>query len=333
MNDIIDARPSDSSVGLVNEEESQLDLFFKMHEKINAKNEEISKSYSNNILITIKDIEELHCKTIQSINSLQPAKSAIGIRIAVSHNEGDSEKFNSFDEFLNHNKTSPNPTSNIQMIYTFTLHDADKDTFENYKITNVVRSRIAEIAQIEKEAPPFISKVLISSIVTKTAIITIEYSDYVKARHFTAMFDEWIRGCDESRQTYAVNILKVISDYIPSVGIMIIYALMAYFTASALDSEYINSDNIVKFSVTYTSVFLIIRGVSKMFLSKIVESINGYIALSYIKISKGDLKIIKQFTSKNTTSIIWAIGGTLGAVIIGIFTSMVYDFIKWFLLA
>lgn len=332
MNDIIDVTPSDSSVGMVNEDETELELFFKMHERINAKSEEISKSYSNNILITIKDIQELHYKTMQSIESLRPAMSSIGIRIAVSHNEGESEKFNSFDEFLTHNKTSPNPTSNIQMTYTFTLHDAEKDTFENYKVNNVVRSRVAEIRQIEKEAPSFISKVLISSLVTTTAMISIEYSDYVKARHFTAMFDEWIKGCDESKKIESINSLKKVSGFIPRIGIMTIYALMAYFTASAIDAKFVNSDYIVKFVVIYASVFLIIRGFCQILLNKIEDSINGYLALSYLDISKGDAKIIKDFSSRNRSSILWALGGIAGTIILGIVTSMIYDFIKWFLL-
>lgn len=331
MNNIIDVTPGDSSVGVVNEDETQLDLFFKMHERVNAKNEEISKTYSNNILVTIKDVEELHYKTIQSINSLQPAMSQINTRIAVSHNEGESEKFNSFDEFLNHNKTSPNPTSNIMMTYTFTLHDLEKDTFENYKVNNVIRSRIAELSQIEKEAPSFLSSAIISSLVTTSAMITIEYSDYVKARHFTAMFDEWIKGCEESKSSKVIVYLKKITKYIQPVGIMTIYALMAYFTASAIDEKFIDSNLIVKFVVIYASFFLVVRGVSDMLLRSIESSIDSYLAISYLNISKGDAKLIKKFTTRNKSSLMWAVGGLLGTIVIGIFTSMTYDFIKWFI--
>jgi len=333
MNDISGIKHNESSVGLVSKDESQLELFFKMYERINAKNEEISKSYTNNILVTIKDIQELHLKTVQSINALQPAMSQIGIRIAVSHIEGESEKFNSFEEFLNHNKTSPNPTSDIQMTYTFTLHDAERSTFENYKVNHVVRSRVTSISQIEQEAPAFISKLLISSIATTTAATTIEYSDYVKARLFTAMFDEWIKGCDESKNMGFINILKKVSYFIPQVGLMVIYALIAYFTASAIDENFLNSDYIVKFVVIYASVFLIARGVCQICLREIEESINGYLALSFLNISKGDAKIIKAFSSRNRYSILWGLGGLTGTIFVGIFTSVAYDFIKWLLLS
>ena len=114
---------------------------------------------------------------------------------------------------------------------------------------------------------------------------------------------------------------------------MIIYALMAYFTASAIDSKFVNSDYIVKFVVIYASVFLIVRGFCQIFLRKIEQSINGYLALSFLHISKGDAKIIKAFSSRNKYSILWALGGLIGTVSVGIFTSVAYEFIKWLLLS
>lgn len=332
MNDVVEVVSGNSGKGVLSSEDTQLDLFFKMHEKINAKNEEISKSYNNNILVEFKDIQELHFKTIQSIESLNPAKSNIGIRIAVSHNEGESEKFNSFEEFESHNKTSPNPTSNILMTYTFTLYDPDRDLFENYKVVNLIRSRVAELEQIEKEAPNFISKAIISGLVTTTAMITIEYSDYVKARHFTAMFDEWVKGCDESKSSRVIKLLKRVSHLITISGLLIIYALMAIFTVSAIDADLISGDLIIKFAVTYTSIFLIIRSLCNLFLKKIEYSIDSYLAISYLNINKGDAKIIKQYSNRNRSSMIWATIGVLGTITIGVLTNSVYDFIKWFLM-
>ena len=102
MGQVIEVVDNDSS-GLIKYDDAQIDLFFKMHKKINSKNEEISKSYSNDILVTLDDIKMLHFKTIQSINSLYPSKSDINVRIAVSHHEGESEKFNSFEAFEERN--------------------------------------------------------------------------------------------------------------------------------------------------------------------------------------------------------------------------------------
>jgi len=167
---------------------------------------------------------------------LNSEKSGGGkVRITVSHNKGEADKFNSFEEFERRNISSPNPTSSIIMVYIFTLYDVETNSFENYKITNEVRSKIAELEQMERETPSFISRVFLLNMLTTTAKITVEYSDYVKARHFTAMFDEWISGCDEGKAIEIIDAMKPFSHLIPRFGSLVICALLAVFTINAID--------------------------------------------------------------------------------------------------
>lgn len=319
----------DRNTNLVSREDAQIDLFFKIHQKVNSKNEETSKSYSNNLLIKFTDIKELHDKTIQSINSLKPIKSNINVRIAASHNEGESDKFNSFQAFEEHNITGPNPTLDVVLIYTFSIYDKDLDAFENYKVLCQVRSRVAELKKIEKEAPAFLSSAIISSMVTTTARISIEYSDYVKARHFIAMFDEWVRGCDESKNIEFINKLKKYSHYIPTLGRLVIFSLLAYFTVSQLKTHKINNEDFLNFLVVYASVFVIIGGLAEIFLKKLELSIDSYLALSYLDLNKGDAKLIKEFTGRNRKSIIFSILSLVGAISVSVLSKATYDIIKW----
>jgi len=331
MGNVVEVMDDTSSNNIVRHEDIQLDMYLKIHDKVNARSEEVSKSYNDNILVCFQDIRELHLKTLQSIRSLNPAKNNLGIRIAVSHHEGESEKFNSFEQFEKHNITSPNPTSNIILLYTFTLFNADTEEFENYKIINQVRSRVGELQQIEKEAPPFISSAIISSMVTTTARITIHYCDYVKARHFTAMFDEWIKGCDESENLKIIGPLKRISHLVRKFGTLTIYGLLALFTASAIDTQQLSSDMTLKFLVIYASFFVIIGTVADTLLGKVETSIDSYLALSYLNLNKGDAKLVKQFSTRNKKSLAWSALGLIGTCVIGLFTNYVYDLIKWVL--
>jgi hypothetical protein len=328
VNDIVEVIENEGS-SVIRHDDNQIDLFFKMHQKINAKSEEISKSYNNNILVKLSDVKELHVKTMQSIASLKPVKSNINTRIAVSHNEGESEKFNSFESFEERNLTNPNPTSDLLMIYTFSIYDKDLDVFENYKVVCHVRSRIAELSQIEKEAPPFISSALVSSMVTTTAKISIDYSDYVKARSFTAMFDEWVKGCDESKTIGYVNKLKKISHLISKFGRLSIFAALGLFTARAIDSAQLQPDLIVKFLVVYASIFVVVGGISEAILRKLELSIDSYLAMSYLNINKGDAKLISEFSDRNKSSVRWSIISLMGTIFVGLATSASYDFIKW----
>jgi len=332
MSNTIDSVQNNSSSNVIEYDDAQVDLYFKMHKKIHSKKAETGRSYNNNLLLQFEDIKELHLKTIQSIESLRTARNSINIQIAVSHNEGETEKFNSFEDFEKHNCTSPNPTENIIFRYDFIFYDVESGKIEDYRVTNEVRSRVAELEQIEKEAPPFISKAIITGLITKTANITIEYDDYVKARHFIAMFDEWVKGCDESKNIQFINYLKKVSHLIPRFGRLIILALLALFTAAAIDSNLINPNLTVKFIVIYASVLLIITGLADTFLRKTEASIDSYLAISYININKGDAKLIKKYLSRNTSSFIWALIGIAGTICVGVLTNSVYDLIKWLLL-
>lgn len=249
--------------------------------------------------------------------------------MSVSHNEGESERFNSFEEFESRNLTNPNPTSDVLLVYSFSIYDKEGGDFENYKIMAHVRSRVAELHQIEKEAPPFISSAIISNMVTTTAKITVHYSDYVKARHFTAMFDEWVRGCDESKNIDIITKLKKVSHLISRFGKLSIYAILGFFTVTAIDSSALDSNEILKFLVAYASIFIIVGGVADVILRKLELSIDSYLALSYLNINKGDAKLISDFAGRNRSSITWSIVGVLGTIGVGIATSASYDFIKW----
>lgn len=214
-------------------------------------------------------------------------------------------------------------------MYSFSIYDKETDNFENYKVMAHVRSRVAELKQIEREAPPFISSALVSSMVTTTAKITVHYSDYVKARHFTAMFDEWVRGCDESKNIGLINKLKKISHLISRFGKLAIYSVLGFFTVTAIDSAALSSNEILKFLVAYASIFVIVGGISEAILRKLEISIDSYLALSYLNINKGDAKLISEFSGRNRSSIIWSVLGVLGTIGVGIATSASYDFIKW----
>lgn len=251
------------------------------------------------------------------------------MQIMVSHHEGEAERFNSFEDFQNHNTTSPNPTAEIALIYKFSIFDAATGEIENYKIAANVKSRIGELRQIEKEAPAFISAAIISGLVTTTARIKIEYSDYVKARHFIAMFDEWIQGCDEYKEMKIMNPLKRVSHLISRFGHLIIIILLGIFVSNSLKTSEMSSGELVQFIILYASIFFAISSFTELCFRKIEHSIDSYLALSYVKINKGDSKLIKDFKSRNKRSFIASLIGVFGGLAMGLASSAAYDLIKF----
>ncbi|NNM41049.1 hypothetical protein HKI82_11795 [Vibrio plantisponsor] len=330
MSEIIEVVESHSgNTNVSTFDDAQLDLYFKIHQKVNQKSEEISKSYKNNILVEFSDIEELHEKIIQTIQSANPHRGSIIMQMMVSHHEGEAERFKTFEDFKNHNVTSPNPTTELGLIYKFSIQDSKSREVENYKVVANVKSRVGELYQIEQEAPSFISAAIVSSMVTTTARIMVEYSDYVKARHFIAMFDEWIKGCDESKEIKFISKLKSVSHLISRFGHLIIISLLGLFVSQSIDTGSLGSDELIKFIVLYGSVFVVISSLAELCFRKLEHAIDSYLALSYLKINKGDNKLIKSFKDRNKRSIRWSLMGIAGGFCMGVASSAAYDFIKF----
>ncbi len=143
------------------------------------------------------------------------------------------------------------------------------------------------------------------------------------------MFDEWVKGCDESKSIGVVNKLKKYSHLISKFGRLSIFAALGLFTVSAISSGQIPQDLIVKFLVAYASVFVIVGGISEAVLRKLEISIDSYLAMSYLNINKGDAKLISEFSGRNKSSIRWSIISLAGTVAVGLATSASYDLIKW----
>ena len=165
--------------------------------------------------------------------------------------------------------------------------------------------------------------------VTITAKITIHYSDYVKARHFTAMFDEWIRGCDESKNIKFIDKLKKVSHLIKKIGRFVIIATLSLYTIFSIGDAEVSANMLLKFLVAYAAVFVIVAGIAELVLIKLEKSIDSYLPMSYLDINKGDSKLIKKFENRNAYSVIWSVISVVGAICVGLATSATYDFIKW----
>ena len=329
MNDIIEIRNSESNENnLVHIDDTQLDLYFKMHKRINQKNEEISKSYKNNILVNFSDIDELHDKVVQSIRSSKPLRNSIITQFIISHHEGEAERFKSFDDFKTYNITSPNPTTEITMTYRFNILDGDLEEVESYKVTIGVRSRIGELHQFEQEAPAFISSAIISSMVTTTARIKIEYSDYVKARHFMAMFDEWIKGCDESKESKIINALKKVASPASKLFHLTIICILGYYVSDSVKNTPLTIAQLAQFLVLYSTIFYVISSLTRLSLANVENAIESYLSLSYLQLNKGDTKLIKKFKLRNGKTIAASLIGIIGSVTMGVISSGAYDAIK-----
>lgn len=302
-----------------------VDAFHKIYEKVNEINKETSKQYTSNILVEFPDLKELHDKIIQSINSYRPKSWTV--KINLEQTEGESHTFKDFDSFMSHNTTSPYPTQDIYFQYKFIIYDDMLDKFESYKVGCRVSSKLANIDQLKSSAPEGVAEFLLS-FPSNTAGITVEYHDYVKARTFLATFDEWVKGCREAPKNKIANIAKKYSKRIVPIGNLIMIILLGFFTVKSIPESISDINFVLKFIIAYASLFLTVKMVTKSLLQIIKSSIDKYITISYIKMNKGDAKLIDDYTRNNKYSFFSGGVSLICTVLVGLSTSLIYDLIK-----
>lgn len=324
MNQLIHKEQSgDSYGGLANP--GAVDVFYKLYEKVNETNKEISKIYDENLLIEFSDIHELHYKIIQSINVFKP--KTISVKICIEQFEGESHIFNDFDSFKKNNTTSPCATQEVYMQYKFLLLDEGLSKYETYGVNCRLSSKLATIEQVKKNAPSIVYE-MISSMQQNVAGINIEYVDYVKARVFIAAFDEWVKGCKESHKSSFINFMKKNSKWIVFLGKVFTLLVLGLFTVNSIPDEYNDTLFYVKVLILYITVFYCIKMVSHSIFNQIKRFFETYIYISYVKINKGDEKLIENFNHEKINNIRRLILNVVGAILIGVSSCYLYDLIK-----
>lgn len=323
LSDIIEHNPDGNVERMVSVGETGHNISFKVYQDIyhhiTGKTEQISKKYSENLLIEFSDIEQLHIKIMQLREVVQVV--ACNETLTIFHSGERKEEFTSFERFKVYNSSSTNPTTSVYLKYNFSIILPDQDRPREYAIKIRIVSRVALAAQMENEVPPFVRGRLLGMITENTAEIKIEYSDYVVARHYMEAFDEWIKGCRRSEKHSILSTLQKYSHLFKTI-IPASLVLLLLLLALGSTQKYFNPSAILetqaRFLIMYSGAayFIIVLG---DILGKAMENaVDSYPILSFVKLNKGDDQLIEKFSGNRNSTIIKFTSSALLTVILGI---------------
>lgn len=297
-------------------------VYQDIYHQITGRTEQIRKRYTDNILLEMAELEQLHHKILQLCDV--HAVVAKNETISVFHDKERKEQFTSFERFRAHNANSPSPCVNIVLKYNFSIVPAGLQRPQEYVVTVRLTSRVAMLRQAEEEAPPFIRGRVIAFIGDNTAEITVDYADYVIARGFLEAFDEWIQGCKCVPKKHWLRRLQGWSHLIPralqlGVALLIVwYALAAipgYFGSGSSPEAW------ARYVVMYMGASYVLLAVAQAAGRMIEQAIDTYPTLSYLKLNKGDERMISEFQGRARGALLKLAGGAALTVILGIISA------------
>ena len=297
-------------------------IYQDVYHQITGRTEQIRQRYSDNLLIEFAEIEQLHYKVLQLCDVHRVvAKNEV---ISVFHEKERKEQFTSFELFRTYNANAASPSVNVVLKYNFSIIPAGLQRPQEYVVTIRLTSRVAMVKQLENEAPPFMRGRFIGYIGENTAEVTVEYADYVIARGFLEAFDEWIKGCKSTPKKKWLTFMRKWSHLIPNVMRIGAVLLLAFYALKAIPDFFTQSsgaDKGARFLVIYSAAMYIILSLTRAAGEMIEVAIDSYPILSYLKLNRGDIKLIDDLQGRKTKIILQFIGGCVIAVVLGIISA------------
>lgn len=313
-NRVVRVGDSDSSVSIK--------VYQDVYHQVTGRTEQIKQRYSDNLLIEFPELEQLHHKIMQLCDvHLVVARNEV---ISIFHEKERKEQFTSFERFRTYNANTTSPSVNVVLKYNFSIMPAGLQRPQEYAVTIRLTSRVAMLQQIEQEAPPFALGRLMSYMGDNTAEITVEYADYVIARGFLEAFDEWIRGCKTTPKKKWLSKLRRWSHLVPNFMRIVAVLLVVVFALRAIPSFFSTQSTVetwARFLVIYSGGTYILISLMSAAGELIEEAIDSYPALSYLKLNKGDIKLVDDFQSRKTRVVLKFVAGVLLSVILGVISS------------
>ena len=293
-----------------------------VYHQITGRTEQIRKRYSDNLLIEVSELQQLHFKIAQlcDIHNIVASNEVISI----FHEKERKEQFTSFERFLKYNANATSPSVSVHLRYNFSIVLAGNERPQEYVVAVRLTSRVAMLKQIEEDAPPFMRGHIAGYLGGNTAEIMIDYSDYVVARGFIEAFDEWIVGCKKIPKRKWLEVLQQHSHRVPNVLKVLAALLVIFFALQAIPTFFSGPFQQVmwaRFLVVYSGGAFVVINLMTSAGRFIEHAIDAYPTLSYLKLNKGDENLISEFGAMKS-GVIWKfVRGCILTIIMGIITT------------
>jgi hypothetical protein len=313
-----DERPEKAPMVRVGEGDARLPVkvYQAVYHQVTGRTEQIRKRYTESILVDFTDIEQLHFKISQlcDVHNII-AKNAI---ISIFHAKERKEQFTSFERLKIYNANSVSPTVSVVIKYNFSIIPAGLDQPQEYVVNVRLASRVAMFSD-DEDVAPFAQGLW--RYVGNTTEVTIDYVDYVIARGFLEAFDEWMRGCKSTPRPRWLAFAHRSSHLTPNtlkilMGLLIICvalrAVPAFFAHDASPALW------ARFAIFFGGGLYVLSELAHSVGGTLENAIDGYTTLSYIRLNKGDVKLIEDFLRKRR-GVVWKfVVGCLWTIALGV---------------
>lgn len=319
--------PEESVVLIDNGEASQFKVSLQtvqgIYNEITGKTEQLSRGFEVPFQLILGDLEQLHLKMSQLCEQYNICSS--NHSVTIYHSEDNKEQFSSFERFRLYNKSSTNAVESVIMKYNFLIILPHVNKPQSYTITVRLASRIAIFKKLAQDVPLSMSVFRVMG--SRTAMITVDYVDYLVARNFADTFEGWIKTLSKHDLPAWASFLQRNSHHAPSflrygmlltLGVIIAKRIPVWVPQNSTD---LTNQSLVLFLAMLAVVFGAELGKSiGRFIERNLDDLSG---VSYLNLNRGDEQLIGEATAHNRWAKFKVFAGLAGSLALGVISSVI----------
>ena len=299
-----------------------------IYNELTGKSEEVSRFYNKPFQVELAEIEQLNLKLNQALE--QYSIQSFNCTVTIFHIDDTKQQFSSFERFKLHNTGSTSPTESILLKYNFLVLLPKTRKVQTYTVSIRIASRVAVLKKMMSDfygPPPQIFRLLGN----RTAVVEIQFVDYLLARNFLSLIDDWFKVLPKAKEILFLSILQKNSHQIPRLA-RFITTIVVSFILISLMPKFILPESVDllifgKFLALSTLVVYVAANLASFTGQYIESAIDNYNELSYLKLGSGDKTEIEDAKNTNRNSIIKSVLAFIFAIFISVITNVITNYI------
>lgn len=303
--------------GTPNSTSVSLQVLQGIYHELTGKTEQVSKSYNQPFKILHSDLEQLHCRIRQALEQYNVKAETHQFNIFYQNDTQD--RFSSFEKFRGFNAGSSSAVESVLFTYNFMVILPKTNHPQGYTLTVRIASPISIEKKIRREM--FQLPKIIRLMGGRTAVVTVEYVDYMVARNLLDIVDGWFQTLSTSQGSPVFDFIRRRSDYIPILLRYSVGAFAVFLVFEAIPVLLNAESKLPQFAYFSLAAFTGLFATYKLaghFGSAVEDAIDRWSPISYVHLTAGDKKQIEEAESANKKTILLAIANLAGSLVVGV---------------
>lgn len=309
--------------GPTNESAVSIQVLQNIYHELTGKTESVSKSYADPFRIRLGDFEQLNHRVLQCCE--QYAVKALNCSAKVFYANDTQETFSSFERFRHFNAGSASPVESVLVTYNFMIILPKTQKVQSYTLSVRVASPIS-VSKKFRDSMPFDLPKIIKAMGQRTAIVTVNYVDYVVARTLLDTADVWLQTVERAQPSPAWQWIVARSHGVPVLSRYIAFSAAAFalwFALPLLVPPDGSAQQLARFmlggAVALGAAYKLAHHIGL----SAERSLDRWSALAYVELTAGDKRLVEEATSGNRRSVTAAAVKALLSLLVAVASKLI----------